>query len=291
MEFKNINPKKILEPDRPVHRKRPALPEDPGETVRRKKISRKKKKLRRNLGCLAVIMTIIAGIVMTVLSYTVFFKTEKITVTPFSLYEGQMIVEKSGLKVGSSLLAVNKKKLSSKISGELPYIEYVNITKKFPNEIVLQPVAAVCTSAFEQDDHTFVLVSDKGRILDTSVTDRPGGTLLVKGVDLSEAKTGKMLKDVSQKDFEIVNALLRGISAVRLEDVNYIDISNPLDIFLVYQSRIKIILGPNQSVEYKLKFAKSLLTDHIGPEETGTIDTTFANQAIFNPSPVDTLGI
>lgn len=116
------------------------------ERYYQKKKRRKKRAKVVFFGLLLVLMML----TLAILSVTVFFNAETITVEGNTHYTVEEILEIGDLKIGQNLFRLDKFKVIDQIE-ELPYVKTVTINRKLPNELSVkiienQPVVWVPTN-------------------------------------------------------------------------------------------------------------------------------------------------
>lgn len=90
--------------------------------------------------------------------------------------------------------------------------------------------------------------------------------------------------------FEAMELLLETLAADGLEDVNVLNVADPLNLRIVWQGRITVELGPKSGMEEKLAAAQVLLAGGqglIGERDKGTLDMRYylsTGQSYFKPS-------
>ena len=294
---KEVSTKNSADPSVSRPRTEPSGDFIPPDEISRRKKERKRKQQKKKLGCFGLSFLFVLSLVMVILSYTVLFKIEKITVTDLSKYSEKQIVDTSGIVLDKNLLALNKKKVAGKLFDNLAYIESVKIKKKLPGEVILTPIYAKPAFAFEQKGGegvptTAVLLSSNGRVLETNVESYDRSALLfVRGTNLSDVKPCQDIKDTKNTEYAIIDSILKATTAANLKNISYINIQNRLDIILVYDGRIKVKLGPNVSMEKKLKFVEKIVNDDANAGKTGEIFTAVEGKAFFREMPAEELAL
>ena len=116
------------------------------ERYYQKKKRRKKRAKVVFFGLLFVLMML----TLVILSVTVFFNAETITVEGNTSYTAEELLETGGLKIGQNLFRLDKFEVIGQME-ELPYVKTVTIKRKLPNELMVkvienQPVVWVPTN-------------------------------------------------------------------------------------------------------------------------------------------------
>ena len=113
-----------------------------------------------------------AVVIFLILSTTVFFKIDTITVKGSSIYTAEEICAASGIKSGNNLIRTNMSKAAANIENTLIYIETAELKRSFPSGVVI--TVSPCREAISAEyEDGFCLLSEKGKVLKTSETPFP----------------------------------------------------------------------------------------------------------------------
>ncbi len=247
-----------------------------------------------------------AVIIFLILSTTVFFKINTITVKGSSIYTAEEICTASGIKSGSNLIRTNMSKAAANIENTLIYIETAELKRSFPSGVVItvRPCREAISAEYEDG---FCLLSEKGKVLKTSDAPFPD-TVVIYGArtkpvteewEETEAvsDTGNVTS-ATEKDEAVVedNGETTPIPTVgshfectkanrteifyRLVNVakssfaglaNNFDMTDHHNISCVYDNRITVEFGAVTELDYKIKLASEILKDKIGKKTEGTL--------------------
>lgn len=232
---------------------------------------------------LFVFITVIAA--AAVLSLTVLFKIDSISVTGTSRYSAEEVIQTGGIKKGENLFLANTAAAQKKILQTLPYIGSVKVSRRFPAQIAItvteEPVSGVIP--FQKK---FAVVGASGKVLE--LADKlPQNITQIKGITLSGAEMGKPLvyKDTSQQT--TLQNIIAAIQATKLDKVTAIDLTKSYKLLVVYDKRITMNLGLASDLEKKIRFGKSILdSGKIKNTEKGVLDLSTAAEdehAYFDP--------
>lgn len=250
--------------------------------MKKRRLGPKTLKFRRKI-CffsLLIIVLVIGGM----LSVTVLFKMDEITVVGNSVYSQEEIIKASGARKGINLFLFDSQRASNNIKKSLPFIDDVKIIKKFPCELKIETCDAKVTGAM-QTSEGFILLSSRQKILD-KVSECPENVCLIKGADPEFTDLGEqvIIKDETAKN--VLNELISLLESYSM-NVNLIDISNMSHVSIRYEDRVDIMFGIPEKLEYKIKTASYLLQNKIKKEESGTLDLSLIlenDHSYFTPS-------
>ncbi len=236
-------------------------------------VSPRMRKIKRIL--LGVCTIIILVAVCIILSMTVFFKIEEITVEGKSRYDKDDIIASSMINIGDNLFLCNTSPGAEKIKKDFAYIEEVQIEKKLFNKINITVTEAKPASIIESDGK-FIVLSKSGKIVEIS-DEKKYNVPTVLGAKLENVKLASRIqyKDSNLKKY--LDRILNCLSDLEMDDVITVDISDTSNITLVKENGFKIIIGNFEDIEYKLKTAKYILNKSVKNQSNGTLDVSLAS--------------
>lgn len=218
------------------------------------------------------------------LSLTVLFRVTEITVDGTSRYSGQQIVSASGIKTGDNLFLIRTREDGQAIRRTLPYVGSAKVTREFPAtvRITVQPAgvlgAAACGGGY-------VILGSDGTALETAAAP-PAGCTLFEGLKIRKARPGSAAEFSDAGQESVFRSVMEAVGASGLGKVTSADFSTPTRVRFVYDGRVTVDLGTPTDLDYKLKFAKTLLANNIKGTEKGTLDMSAApdnDRAYFDP--------
>ncbi len=116
----------------------------------------------------------------------------------------------------------------------------------------------------------WLLISKYGRILEKN-SYAVSGFPNFRGYNSITEVIGEYVEAEDEDKNTIISEITEALNANEITDVREIDITDYYNISLNYANRIIIELGTSADVEYKIKFAKTLIEDKIGENQRGTI--------------------
>lgn len=258
---------------RPTNARRPYSPTP--EERRKQAIRRKKLKKRRKIVFYSTFLFVVV-LTLVILSFTVFFKVQTITVSGKSMYDKQMILSSSGIKKNDNLLRVGKKKTAEKICTSLPYIGSVKINYRFPDTVKIT-VTGTSDKAVYKSGKNLVTTNDDGKVLSICSKVNNRKLLEVKGVTVKKAKIGYPIELKDKKSSEKLKMLLDGFKKYKVKDINCIDISDSSNLKAVYQNRIEIWFGSCSNLDKKMQFINKVLEkeNQRSANQKGVIDLKY----------------
>lgn len=274
----------------------------------------RKKKRRRRYSLKLYYFILMLFVVGTgiILSLTVFFRVEKIEVVGNNLYDIDTVIKTSGLSTGKNLFLSDTGKAQIQLETGLPYIETAKVSRHLPGTLVITLQETAAFAAIQlQSGHA--LISESCKVLELinegngqeqgngeqgqgeeeqenlqqqrneeqeqNKEERDnrqygGAIMLIKGIKVSEATPGYPVVFENEGDKLSLIDLIEAIKSNEFDKIDWIEFVDSTEINMMYDNRIKIRVGTPTVLDYKLQFAKHILTNNIGPNEKGTINLT-----------------
>lgn len=253
-----------------ARQKRPERTLTPGEARRRR--------IRRRLlaGLLAAVL-LAAGIFATM---TVLFKIQTVTVEAPEggfVYDDAQITAAFGQPVGANLFGFSTAEAQQTMEEALPYLEQVQIKRRLPDTVVISAVPAQEMYTVESASGWAVL-SQNYKVLRVE-EQAPLELMRIDGVQADAPVPGQPVQFVEADKLEILQTLLQKAQDQGLGPITQVDLTNTLELSVLYQDRIRIVLGTTNDLDYKIKWAWEMVTpgqtsDSLAETERGTLDVS-----------------
>lgn len=253
------------------------------QTAVKKNIATHRRRRKANYALYYVVVGLFVVALLCVLSLTVFFTVKQIGVEGSSPYPSEEIIQKSGVSLQENLVRLDCTTAEKKILESFIEIDGVKVLKKFPSDVVIKVEKAVPAVILESGGK-YVTFSKKYKVLRIDLEKPDLSVPLIKGVLISpNLEVGSMLGDELKKEKETIETLRQNISTANLSNITEYDLSNLVDITIIYDNRIRIKLGTMLQLDYKLSFARYILEESgdVGPNIKGTIDATVTGRPTF----------
>lgn len=241
--------------------------------------SARKKRRKRNLTLHYILVLILVIAVGTVLSLTVLFNITAVEVSGDVPYEAQMIIDCSNIRNGDNLLRTKTKKAEDKILQQLVYIDTVHIKKILPSKILIQVTRSEPFANLEYDGK-FLLISKKGKILE-SRREPEEGLFMIKGYEPVSVSVGSVLTSEDKAKDKLLDTIYTELENIKIDKNMEIDITDRYNIKLLYDGRINIELGSQNDIEYKIRYAKTVIDTKIPEKKIGTLFMLGEDRASF----------
>lgn len=275
----------------------------------------KKRQKRRRVITVVLILAVL--ITMVILSLTVLFKIENITVTGIDRYSTQEIIDSSGIVLDSNMFLVPKKEVINDLMEEYPYLDSVKIHWDFPPAIQIQGVQTVPIAALQISDNEYALINEKGKVLERGFVLIPPEVILIKGFSIGDKQPGDYLGEYTpqakgenetleeiriREDQDTAGEAQAAIELEYLRMMNYLlqaekdsgigvltnaDFTDNYNILVYYDNRMTLELGSESDLTYKLRYAKSILEENLSPQAHGTLHLADADTKIVTYLPAE----
>ena len=241
-----------------------------GREKRRAAASRKARRSKRLLLIFYLVTFLIAIGAAVVLSITVLFRIDTIQVTGQSRYTEQEIVQMSGIKVGENLFLADTATAKQQIEEKLPYIGRAKVSRRLPAKILITVEEAEISGAVEYGGG-YAIVSPEGKVLEiTSAI--PEGYSLIEGLDLKSADLGKKIVYEDPEKQEMFTELAQSLAEHGIAPITRMDLTNLYDIVVEYDGRITMEFGLPSDIDFKVRFAKTILSEPDMAEAQGVLN-------------------
>lgn len=252
----------------------------------------RRRKRRLRIFYLFLFLAVLAAAVA--LSLTVLFQIDTIQVVGSSRYTQQEIVADSGIKAGENLFLAKTGDAEKNLEQKLPYVGKATVSRRFPAKIVIDVREAPVSGAVSHEGK-YVLIAADGKALEF-VDTPPKSCPVIAGLSLSSAVPGKQISYSDPDTKKLYISLSQALESSGIGKITKIDVGDPYKLLAEYDGRITLNLGLSSDLDFKLRFAKSVLESKketgeksIGDEEKGVLNLSGAreeNRAYFDPDAV-----
>lgn len=251
---------------------------------RRKRINRVRRKRRRKRNralyyILALIVIVAAG---AILSTTVFFQIETITVEGTQRYTAEQIAQYGGVQIGDNLFRINLDQIEEQAVEGCTTLDSIQVRRSLPNTLVFICQEAEAKYGILGGDQIYIL-SSAGRIIDiTQRLDSYPDLVLLSGPDVTGLKIGDFLE---QDSFNSLTSALDAASAAGIDGIRGAAMDG-VEVSLNYQDRVTIRLGNVLDLDYKFSLVSEVLFTRVGSSEAGVLDASVEGRVTFRPMPL-----
>ena len=239
--------------------------------------SRKKKRLKRKRAIrkaiFSFVLLVVVGIIGLALAVTVFFKIDTIKAKGSKAYPQKIILQNCGVETGDSLLLSSEEQIAETLMSSLPFVGSVTIERKLPSTLIIN-ITDTYTAAAISNKGNFILINEDGKVLDSDANILSEGIPVVKGVETESFKESETITFKTKENGDILIELLKAVTKAGVTGLTEIDVTDTSDIFMIYNDRIKILVGSSLNLETKILRAAAAIEreNEINQYEIGILD-------------------
>lgn len=242
----------------------------------RERYEKKLKIVTRNRRILfGTVAVVVVAAVFAVLSLTVLFNVSEVKVAKAGKhYQPEQIIEAADVEVGDNMVATNWDRVKEKVEQKLPYVLSLEIKKTASGKITFSVVDDTATLVFKTSKG-YALADANCKVLEI-VKEKPknNGLTLLTVKNRINADPGETISFADDGESILYDTIRTAIKNSGIGSITGIDISDPENIYLEYQSRYRLYLGNSEDIEYKLREAKKIIAeeDENDPNQIGEIN-------------------
>ena len=242
----------------------------------RERYEKKLKIVTRNRRILfGTVAVVVVAAVFAVLSLTVLFNVSEVKVAKAGKhYQPEQIIEAADVDVGDNMVATNWDRVKEKVEQKLPYVLSLEIKKTASGKITFSVVDDTATLVFKTSKG-YALADANCKVLEI-VKEKPKnkGLTLLTVKNRINADPGETISFADDSESILYDTIRTAIKNSGIGSITGIDISDPENIYLEYQSRYRLYLGNSEDIEYKLREAKKIIAeeDENDPNQIGEIN-------------------
>ena len=249
-----------------------AIREKENEKVKRikKPLTSKQINTRRIIiSCITCAVVVAIGVT---LSLTFLFKTEKIQVEGNTYYQNEEIIGLSNVVPQQNIFIATITATPEKIEEQLPFVEEARVEFVIPDTVKIKITDAIPSYIVNHAGKS-LLVSSKGRILE-EVTTNQYNLPQLNCNDIETAEVGKYIVFTDTNMPVILEQISQCINENEFDKITAIDITDTAKISIIYDNRIKIIIGLPEDIDYKIRTAMTIIEQKLDPNNLGIIGGT-----------------
>lgn len=230
------------------------------------------------------IVIVVVLFIVSSLSAFFLFKIKRIEVLGTSNEQKSTeIVNLCENSIGKNLIFFDSTSCKKNIEKSISYIDSAKIRKKLPNTLLIEVSPAVESGIVKISDDSYAVLSQKGKNIatkDKNDTNLP----LIKGIDINETNEFDAVNNIKK---DVLYNLMNNFIDNEIKNITEYDISSIMSISVMYDNRIKIILGNMENLDYKILTAAKILEEKIDRLEKGTLDVSSSSEdkhSYFTPN-------
>lgn len=241
---------------------------------------------RRKLTPFLFVISVFILAAAVYLCLTMLFNVDRVKIEGNTLYEEMDLIKTSGIEKGENLFEVDTAYAEDKLYSVYSYIEEVEVKRSFPNSVTIKIVEAVPFSVVEEADG-YTLVSTGGKVLERGLEEVPYGMLSVRGIStVTNSEDNTKRKDLMMR-------IIGTMQELKMEDYVFLDLTDTLEITMIYDNRVRVKLGNELELEYKIQFVDSVISEKLPKVGYQLVDASVPGKIMtkeMTVSPWESLG-
>ncbi|MDD6728342.1 MAG: FtsQ-type POTRA domain-containing protein [Eubacteriales bacterium] len=209
---------------------------------------KKRNKMRKILVWICVILFVAA--VAVVLSLTVFFHINNVTVKGNEKYTTEEILAQCTIDKGENLFMADTDSAAERLEQTLPYIYDAQIKRKLPDTIEIKITDAKAEYSIKNKDKTYILLDDNFKVLELNAEKAQG--IRISKAEIKTAVAGTKIEFKNTDVGECLETLALAVKENDFDEITSIYSNNISDNYVVYDGRIKFKLGNCDDVQKKI---------------------------------------
>ncbi|MBR0342105.1 MAG: FtsQ-type POTRA domain-containing protein [Oscillospiraceae bacterium] len=233
----------------------------------------------RRIAAVLVFLLVIAAIVAT---FTLFFHLKTIDVKgTLEIYSKQDIMDAAELKYNQSMFTFSARSIEKRIEGKLPYVSKVSVKRTLPSKVTITVLEADNALVVPNNLYGYLVLSRDLHII-RRTEGYTGKALEIYGISPKETAPGKELMDEDELHIEHLEMLLDLMEKYHvLSGATAVNVSDKLNLEVIYGERIYAVLGTSSYLERKVRMLEEMVTNQLEPDEYGRLDLSVSGKATF----------
>ena len=260
---------------------------EPGsrEAAKKQNGQRHLRRRRRNHALFYVLLAVFIAGLGIYLSLTMFFTVEEIIVEGNTRYTDEELIDSVGVKLEDNLFKIDVDRAEDKLLSLYSYIEEAEVKRQFPTRVYIIVREAEPFAALEESDG-YTLISSSGKVLERALGELPEGLMLVRGISTVLSSEEDLHR------LELLREISLEMDKLEMKDYNFIDLTDTLDIVMICQNRLRIELGNELELSYKLQFVNEVVSGKVERDGFMRLDASQPGEVMtkkITVSPWDTI--
>ncbi len=223
-------------------------------------------------------------IAVTVLSLTVFFQVNEITVIGKTPYSHEQIVDACGIEMGENIILCKAGKVGKTLSKALPYIDDADVKRTISGKVTITVKTTKPKWSVINGEQS-IIINSQGKVLEIAPAEKALEATILQGVAIAEAVPGEGVVLGEGVTFEFVKEIGDAADKAGLEKLTTLNLTDLDYMQVLYDGRLTIIIGSVENIEKKFALTAKVIEreNEIDPDQYGTIDLTIEDKLYFRP--------
>lgn len=230
---------------------------------KKRPISPKARRFRRTVINIALCLVVLA--VGVILSLTVLFKTENITVSGNGNIPKKDIIAVSGLELGGNIFTAPKARAQEKIEKAYPYVQKADVRSVFPNGLSIE-ITMASPACVVEGLGGYYIVSSEGKVLEVSSTTDEVEAPVIEGINVGGKTPGEYVEfgtTVTGDALKEMFTAFEDLGETKITAVNVSEKDDAVELKYVYDNRIVVFLGIPEHITYKIQTAHTIIKEKL----------------------------
>ncbi|MBP1736605.1 MAG: Cell division protein FtsQ [Oscillospiraceae bacterium] len=226
------------------------------------KTVRYKKKRRRNRGRFRLLykaVLILLVPLFIIVGSAIFFRISNIEVNGLQRYSADELIQAAGLSLNDNLLFLNKQTAEQKVYNTLPYVDTMELVRKFPDKLQIN-VTECSPAAAIQGDTGWWLLDHNCKLLEQVDESGAQAYFSIQGLTALAPAAGKSLvvAEGERSKLTVLKSLLAALEEQdMLSDVTGIDLSSDYLVEMGYTSYFQVKMPQDSDFSYMIQRLKT----------------------------------
>ncbi len=232
---------------------------------------------------------------------------KNIVVDGKSDYTDKKIISVAEITHGQNMLTVREKQVNEKVTTQLPLISKVTLRYNFPETIQLQIISTKAEIVIKSGSSVYTCIDQTGKVVSLKKQKLQKDQFLVTGIKHDPFKVGeyfaievpeevegedeqatlqRLSKQKEKLKFDTVKEIVSLLKDKKIYPCK-IDISNLEDIQVVFDSRIRIYLGDETRLNFKINTAYDLIKANEENSDVAYVDVRYSGKNYYLPGSME----
>lgn len=193
-------------------------------------------------------------------------------------YSDEQIAAAFGEPLGGNLFGFSAQQAQQRIEKALPYLENVTVERRLPDEVLIRVQPAEEAWRVQTQEGAWAVVSRTGKVLALAAQEPDQPAARITGALAHSAVPGEALALDSADKLSALQTIAAALEQTGLSPVTEIDLTDTLELNVLYDGRVRIVLGTANDMAYKVDWAWRLVTpqteDSLSDTDTGILDVS-----------------
>lgn len=233
-------------------------------------------------GLLLMLLVLIFALSLLVVTRTSYFMVEEITVLGNNYISSEEIADRGGIHPGENIFTVRPGEIEKQLETH-PLIAEVEVDRRFPGAITIT-VKERGLVGYAPFIGSYLLLDDECKVISATADIPVDGLPIFHGIQVGDFELNKVLAVENQELFDRIKYISK-YAVAYLNDYSpvEVDVSDLEDIKFILNERFQVKIGNINSIEYKLKFADTILEKVYSQDVGGEVDVSSGEKAFFRP--------